>query len=254
MLSTQMSSIKSPRMPFIDWLRGLSILLMVIYHFSYDLDLFGYIDTAFGKGLWIPFRYIIVIGFLTLVGVSLVIVHHEQINWKSVNKRSVQLLIAGLLVSASGYFVAAHKITVFGILQLILVSSLLVLPVIKKPVAALVLGICVFVIGHTYTSSVFNNVWLHWLGMAEIIRPALDYVPIFPWLGIVSIGVYVGHWFISDKGRKVGAFTLSQHSNLIIRKTHQFIEIMGQHSLVIYLVHQPIMFGAFYALEQLKFN
>ncbi len=248
-MSIQVTSTKSPRLPFIDWLRGVSILLMVIYHLCYDLDLFGYIDTAFGRGLWIPFRYIIVIGFLTLVGVSLVIAHHHNINWSNVKKRSFQLLIASLFVSGSGYFIAAHKITVFGILQFILVASFLALPIVQKPKLALIFGVFIFIIGHSVTASLFNSYWFNWIGMAEVQRPALDYVPLFPWLGVVLIGVYIGHWFISVKGRKVGEYTLSGNSNFLISKTHHFIEVIGQHSLVIYLVHQPIMFGGFYALD-----
>jgi len=242
-------TIKPSRLPFIDWLRGFFILLMVIYHFCYDLDLFGYIDTAFGRGAWIPFRYVIVIGFLTLVGISLVIVHHKGINWQSVKKRSFQLAIACLFVSGSGYFIAPHKITIFGILQFILVASFLVLPFINKPKLALVLGIAVFAIGHSVTFPLFNSIWLHWIGMGETLRPALDFLPLVPWIGVVLVGIYCGHWFISETGNKVGSFTLSEHKNKLVSKLSRFIETMGQHSLIIYLVHQPILFGIFYALE-----
>lgn len=250
--SIQTNVRQSNRLPLIDWLRGISILLMVIYHFCYDLDLFGYIHTAFGKGVWIPFRYVIVIGFLSLVGVSLVIVHQHNVNWKSLKKRSFQLLIACLFVTASGYFIAANKLTLFGILQFILVASWLALPVIKKPVLALVLGICIFILGHSVTFSVFNSIWLHWIGMAETKRPALDFAPLFPWFGAVLVGVYIGHWFMTVRGRKVGSFTLTTHSNILISKVNSGIEKMGQNSLIIYLVHQPIMFGFFYAIEYIK--
>lgn len=237
------------RLPLIDWLRGLSIILMVIYHFCYDLDFFGYIDTAFGQNWWIPFRYVIVIGFLSLVGVSLVMTHQRAIKWANMNKRSLQLLIACVFVSGSGYFIAAHKITVFGILQFILVASWLALPFINKPILALCLGIGVFILGHTFTHSVFDSVWIHWIGMAENIRPALDYVPLFPWFGVVLIGVFVGHWFRSEKGQVVGKYTLTNHRSAVIAKSNRLIEVMGQHSLIIYLVHQPLMFGIFYLLE-----
>ncbi len=238
------------RYAFIDWLRGFSILLMVIYHFCYDLDLFGYIDTAFGKNYWIPFRYVIVIGFLSLVGVSLVLVHAEKIKWHSVKKRSLQLLLACVAVSVSSYFVDARQLTIFGILQLILVSSWLALPFLKYYRLAFVTGLAVFVLGHIVKTPVFEPLWLHWIGMVEYKRPALDYVPLFPWFGMVLMGITLGHWFFnSEKGRKVAQLQVGKIKGL--KKFSWLLEKAGQHSLVIYLVHQPLMFSIFYAIELL---
>lgn len=238
------------RLGFIDWLRGASIVLMVIYHFCYDLDFFGYIDTAFGQNYWVPFRYVIVIGFLTLVGVSLVFVHSNGVNWRSVQKRSLQLLLASIAVTVSSYFVDPRQFTIFGILQLILVSSWLALPFVKHPRFALLTGVLIFALGHIVKTPIFEPLWLHWLGMVEQKRAALDYVPIFPWFGLVLIGIYVGHWFAnSERGRNVARIDMRQVKGLSV--ISRVMEKAGQHSLIIYLVHQPVMFGAFYLLSQL---
>ncbi|NVK23306.1 MAG: DUF1624 domain-containing protein [Gammaproteobacteria bacterium] len=245
------------RLPFIDWLRGFSIFLMIVYHFCYDLDFFGYIDTAFGRGYWIPFRYVIVIGFLSLVGVSLVIVHSEKfakgVRWNSIKKRSLQLLLASLAVSISSYFIAPNKITVFGILHFILIASWLALPFLSKPKLAFLLGIVVFVIGHSVSSSLFDPIYLHWIGLFENKRPALDFVGIFPWFGIVLLGIPLAYWFLDNStGRKVAKLELSKTNTLSWLKFSYFnrlLEWMGKHSLVIYLVHQPLMFAVFYLVE-----
>lgn len=239
------------RYAFIDWLRGFSIALMVIYHFCYDLDLFGYIDTAFGKNYWIPFRYVIVIGFLSLVGVSLVLVHRDHIRWRSMGKRSFQLLLASLAVSASSYFVDARQVTLFGILQLILVSSWLALPLLKFYRLSFIIGAIIFALGHWVKSPIFEPLWVHWVGMVETQRPALDYVPLFPWLGMVLMGITLGHWFFNTQiGSKVASLELGKINGL--GKISWLLEKAGQHSLVIYLVHQPLMFGVFYLVHQLK--
>lgn len=239
------------RFPFIDWLRGFAIFLMVIYHFCYDLDMFGYIDTAFGHGYWVPFRYIIVIGFLSLVGVSLVIVHGKSIRWSSLKKRTFQLALASLAVSISSYFIAPQKVTIFGILQFILVASWFVLPLLKRPQVSFVLGVSIFTLGHVIQSRVFESNWIHWLGMVVEKRPALDYVPIFPWLGVVLIGISLAHFFLyTSIGQKIASLDLTRLTG--VGKFNLMLEKMGQHSLVIYLVHQPIMFAGFYFIELLK--
>jgi len=248
------------RLPFIDWLRGFSIFLMIIYHMCYDLDLFGYIDTAFGHGYWKPFRYVIVIGFLSLVGVSLVLVHSKTfangIRWQSMKKRSIQLLLACIAVTVSSYFIAPTKVTVFGILQLILVASWLALPFLNKPLTALVIGVIIFALGHTISHPFFDPIQWHWLGMYETKRKALDYAPIFPWLGMVLMGIPLSYWFLKNPtGKKLAATDLSQTrflSAIRLNLFNQSLQWMGKHSLVIYLVHQPILFGVFYGIELLK--
>lgn len=242
------------RFELVDWIRGFSILLMIIYHFCYDLDFFGYIDTAFGHGYWKPFRYVIVIGFLSMVGVSLVLVHQNKLNKKSLVKRTLQLGIASLFVSLSGLFIDSNKITVFGILHFILVASFLALPFVNFPKTSFVVGIIIFVLGHTVHNSFFDPVWLHWIGMVETKRAALDYVPLFPWLGAVLVGITLGHLIKSH------AVAQQYAQRPALSRWHEFrgfklfdalLVKMGRHSLIIYLVHQPLMFGIFYLFSTL---
>ncbi len=247
---SNISATNKTRYPFIDWLRGFAIFLMVIYHFCYDLDLFGYIDTAFGKGYWVPFRYIIVISFLSLVGVSLVLVHSQSINWRSMKRRSFQLFLASLAVTVSSYFVDPKQLTLFGILQFILVASWFALPFLRYYRLSLIVGVLVFILGHRIETSMLEPIWLHWIGMVETERQALDYVPIFPWFGIVLIGITLGHWFFnSNRGKALASFEAGKLPGL--KQFSWLMEKSGQHSLVIYLVHQPLMFGIFYAIRMI---
>ncbi|MDO6717939.1 heparan-alpha-glucosaminide N-acetyltransferase [Psychrosphaera sp. 1_MG-2023] len=241
------------RYSLLDWLRGFAILLMVIYHFCYDLYYFNYIDTMFGKGYWIPFRYVIVILFLSLVGVSLVLSHNPKLRWRNLIRRSGQLGLAAFFVSVSSYFIAADKVTVFGIIHFILLATFLSLPFISRPKIALVLGVIVFFLGHYVQSQFFDPLYFHWLGMVETKRPALDYVPVFPWFGIVLIGIFFGHLIQNNNVvQKVFKTNLAEQFHLpMLTIFNSLIERAGQHSLIIYLVHQPILFGLFMAVELL---
>lgn len=168
-------------------------------------------------------------------------------------KRSIQLALACIAVTASGYFVAPNKITVFGILQFILVASWLVLPLLNYPRMAVMLGIVVFVAGHLYSHSAFDSIWLHWIGLVEYKRPALDYVPLLPWLGVVLLGIGFAHWLeSSSKGKQVLAVDFLATRNRTVRLSNELLIKMGQHSLIIYLVHQPIMFAGFQLIEWIQ--
>jgi uncharacterized membrane protein len=248
-LKTQDKSTLAIRYPVIDSLRGIAILLMVIYHLCYDLDMFGYIDTRFGVGYWVPFRYVIVILFLGLVGVSLQIAHGTSIKWHSLKKRSMQLLVASTAVSASAYFIAAHKVTIFGILQLILVSSWLALPFLNRAKLTLVCGGIIFFVGHIWHHTLFDHIALHWIGLMENIRPALDYAPIFPWFGVVLMGISAGvllqkHQGVANAFAKPLIRKTSGSAFVFLKRFDDALQYAGKHSLLIYLLHQPIMFGA----------
>ena len=62
----------------------------------------------------------------------------------------------------------------------------------------------------------------------------MDYEPIFPWFGVVLIGMGLGE-FLYPEG--VRSFTLPQIPEIVVRP----LAFLGRHSLIIYLVHQPII-------------
>jgi len=238
-LKTQDKVMNNVRYPVIDWFRGFAILLMVIYHLCYDLDVFGYIDTVFGTGYWVPFRYVIVISFLLLVGLSLQFVHYKKINVKNMKVRTLQLGLASAVVTISSYFIAPQKATLFGILHLILLASWLGLLFINRPKLSAIAGTTIFALGHFVETNLFDSNWLHWIGMVEYVRPALDYAPLFPWFGVVLWGIALGYVIQSNVFISRSLLNI----NVTQSKFNSFLNWAGKHSLVIYLIHQPLMYG-----------
>jgi uncharacterized membrane protein len=59
-------------------------------------------------------------------------------------------------------------------------------------------------------------------------------VPLLPWLGVVMIGIAVGHWLSLQQFRPLRPLS---------RITPHWLIWMGRHSLLIYMVHQPVLIG-----------
>ena len=67
-------------------------------------------------------------------------------------------------------------------------------------------------------------------------KPATqDYVPLFPWAGVVLVGIAGGAWLVSHELRPLRPLS---------RVTPAWLAWAGRHSLLIYMVHQPLMLGA----------
>ena len=126
---------KSPnRFPFLDQIRGFAVLLMIIFHFFYDLRLFHFNQIDFKNNpFWFGLPRFIVFLFMLSVGMSLALVHHRGIRWKKFLERWLILVFFAAMVTLSTYFLFPTRWVYFGTLHSIAVCSLLGLLFIDKP-------------------------------------------------------------------------------------------------------------------------
>ena len=125
----------------LDLMRGLAIIMMIVFHFIYDLNSFGFTEVPlFTHWAGITWRCLIVFLFLSAVGISLVIAHSKQLNLRKFLKRLIYLGIAALLVSAGTFVMFPDAWVYFGILHLIWVSSLIAIVFINLPKTSLLIA------------------------------------------------------------------------------------------------------------------
>jgi len=223
------------RVVALDALRGIGICLMVAYHFAFDLAWFHMIEADFyDDPFWLFARAVIVSIFLALVGVSLVLAKRAHPGPQPFWRRVALIAACAILVSIASYITFPQTFITFGILHAIAVASVLARPLIDFPRLALALGAAIIVAGTTVQLPVFDLPWLNWVGMMTHKPATEDYVPLFPWLGVVLVGV------------AAGAALPRLHSVIarVSRGSPAWLAWLGRHSLIIYLVHQPLLVGA----------
>ncbi len=258
----------------IDTLRGVAIIMMIIFHLMWDLWFFGVRpETVLYAGFWKYFQRTIPILFLSLAGISLTLSYRFAIRSRGGrDKLFRKFLLRGLKVFGLGMlitlavWVAGTGYVHFGILHLIGFSIIAAYPFLRYRWVNLVLWI-LFVIGgyflqdlrtealsllFGYDSAVIpflqtNPAWVAWVGITPRGYVPVDYFPVIPWFGVVLLGVFLGNTFYTTEGR---TFYLPDYSNWLPMR---FLSFLGRHSLVIYVIHQPILIASLYVLGIIRF-
>jgi uncharacterized membrane protein len=234
------------RIDAVDALRGTAICMMIAYHATFDLNWFHIISADFNHHpFWLASRDLIVSSFLLLVGVSLVLAQRAGISPKRFWRRIALVGGCALLVTVGSYAAFPKTYITFGILHCIVVSSILAWPLVRLPRIASVIGVLLIVAGATIGPALFDPApfqglplfdlpWLNWVGLMTH-RPATeDYVPLLPWFGVVLLGIGLGAWLLERRLRGLQRMS---------RVSPEWLTWLGRHSLIVYMVHQPVMIG-----------
>lgn len=208
----------------IDMIRGLAVILMIKFHVAYDMRLFGWTDIDFQKdSYWYLLPRFIVFLFLFAVGACQTLEHRDGIKWDKVKKRFIKIFGCALLVSISTFILFRDRWIYFGTLHCIAFCSVLVLPFMKKPSWAFNAGLFL----------VFSNLFVpkDLLPLSEFIgHKSMDYIPPYPWLGVALMGV----GFVNK-----GLHQYHIPENTLTRS----VAFLSRNALLIYLIHQPIIYG-----------
>ncbi|SFI53117.1 DUF1624 domain-containing protein [Methylobacterium brachiatum] len=235
------------RYPIIDAVRGGALLAMASYHSLWDV---GYLRLTAENYALTPTGHraaeAIAGTFLTLVGVGLVLMNGRGIRLRPTLMRLARIGGAALLVTIGTWFAFPDSYVFFGILHCIAVSSVLGLPFLFLPVPVTALAAAaIFAAPVLVHAPVLDAPVLYFLGLGAGTPRTNDYVPLFPWFGFVLTGIVVGRLGLPWLARmRLGAWAPRSAPS-------RAAAFAGRHSLVVYLVHQPVLLALFTGLVTL---
>jgi uncharacterized membrane protein len=236
---------RSKRITVIDVARGIALLAMASYHFTWDLEFFGYTDpglTAFGW--WKVYARCIASTFLFLVGVSLFLAHGKKTRWNGFWKRFAMVAGAALAISVVTRIATPDSFIFFGILHEIALASLLGLAFLRLPALLTLVAAAIVIAAPIYLrSEVFDHPTLWWVGLSATNPRSNDYVPLLPWFGAVLLGIAAAK-LASASG------LLARLANLAPGRWANPLVFIGRHSLAFYLIHQPVLIGSVWLFSQ----
>lgn len=258
----------------IDALRGLVTVAMVIFHFFFDLELLGIYSVGITTQPWRTFAQTIGFTFIFLVGVSLWLSYNRpRLSLKSTSevkqvetsgfprylRRGLTTFAYGLIITAVTYVFFSQMYVIFGVLHLIGLSIILAYPFLKLPkIYSLIAAAIIFAIGLSiiptpgvqvdYNTRCWDNLACDLavtaVGYPVPSRSMADYYPLIPWFAPVLLGISFGKIFYrQNKTLFTIRYTLFTDN----------LEFIGRNSLLIYLIHQPVILSLLHAWKTIFF-
>ncbi|HOP75175.1 MAG TPA: heparan-alpha-glucosaminide N-acetyltransferase [Bacillota bacterium] len=219
----------------IDFWRGIALIMMLIFHFLVDFEMISGENLRLDYGFWSYFQKATAFLFLAIVGLSLKIAFNSgKLTFHHALRRGLKIFLWGCLITLVTKIALTDGAIVFGVLHLIGTGTILAYPMLRYKKVILWLGLIIVIIGYYLDRMSFPFYFLFWLGFVPRGFYSLDYFPLFPWFGLILLGIYFADLLYPGNQRRFPV--KEQPSPGLIR----WISILGRHTLPIYLIHQPL--------------
>lgn len=229
----------------LDKYRGFTIISMVLFHLFYDISLYknlAWYNNFYVNKIW---QLSIAISFFLISGIS-----SNFLDWRKNLQRGIIISLLGILISLITYFFVPDQLIIFGVLNGLGLSMVLISFVQKYlKISNKLLPIFVLLFILTYNlanqkilslgiNSILYEKNLFILGFPSKSFHSTDYFPIIPWFFAYICGYIIGKILIENN------FYNKYGRNSILAK-------IGQNSLKIYLLHQLIIYGLVYFIFEI---
>ncbi|MDR2545928.1 MAG: DUF1624 domain-containing protein [Lachnospiraceae bacterium] len=257
----QAKSEKKSRIPALDIIRGIAIINMVFYHLLYNMVyIFDYKISWFSLREAYLWQQAICITFIIVAGLSFPLS-------KSPWRKGLILTVCAAMVSLATWLVMPEQLIVFGILHFMAVAVLLTAALSKilskiPSGAGFAVALTLFLLFRNISSgylsffgwwettlpqSFYQNDWLFALGFSSSSFRSADYFPLLPWWFLFLAGFFASKWWTA------GMEAWQKRSDFTVKRGYRIMDgsigFLGRRSLLIYMLHQPLLMGVLWLLE-----
>lgn len=239
------------RVHLIDEVRGFAIICMVVYHTFYDLV------VIFGVNIPIFYTDFIEVLVYIFVGLFVFISGTASEFSKSNLLRGFKCLGFGLLMTAFTFFFMRDQLIVFGILHM-LGCSMIIYGLLSKwirkipPLMLIIIVTLLFILTYGVSDGsigiggvfsiklprvLYDVKFLFPLGFVSSTFYSADYFGLLPWFFCFLAGSGFGRLI---RQRRLPQFVYDSHIKPL--------SFVGRNTLVIYVVHQPVVYGILYLI------
>ena len=234
------------RYDIIDSLKGIAIILMIIFHIFYFPNVYGYKEFQWNTPTLKIIAKIAQFIFITCAGINIYLSYHYN---KEKNKdkdyykifikkhltRIFKLSIIALVLSFFSYLIFGELWIKFGILHFMALGSLLVTPYIDNQIVNIFIIVLILLL--TFLKNKYKQIFylippkIAFVSGLYSFYPSMDHFPLIPWLALMSIGLLIGKYIVNLKNKE-----------LLVHKNKNIINEIGKNSLEIYIVHWIILY------------
>lgn len=237
MVGSDVPRVVSGKIRFIelDALRGLAVVLMIIFHAAYDANFLGLWAGNVWEGGWLMLARVTQFLFIGMAGVTMSLAYRRGARGGA----SIMLLGWGMVITLITWVLFKEQAVKFGVLHFYAVAGVLALPLVRFGLWNAVLGAGVLGLSFLTKDLMVESPWLFPFGFTNPGFQSLDYFPLLPWFGLFLMGVAISPILYDLMKRRFGENWRMEGMHRLAKP----FEKVGRYSLAIYLLHQPILIG-----------
>lgn len=239
------------RYSLIDAIRAVAVINMILYHLCYDI-LYFFTDrmTTNATDPFPVWERMICVTFIVISGVS---INFSRRGYR----RGIIVGLCAMLITLATYIFTPQMTIWFGILHFLCIAMLLTTalrPLLDKldPLVGMILSFVLFMLCYgiptgfigifsfpllSLPEALYRYKWLSILGFYSKDFFSADYFPILQWIFLYHFGYHLWRFL---KAKQLDRFFF---------RRIPVLDLIGRHSLMIYMIHQPILYGACYLIS-----
>ncbi len=219
----------------LDILRAVAIVLMVLFHFVYDLKVFAGVSIDYQSPFWFFIGKASALLFIFISGLS------SGFSRAPV-RRGLKVLSYGMVITVVTYLFMKDEYVRFGILHFLGVTMILSPLLIRLPSWSLwALAGSSAVLGFWFKEQLIETSLMLPFGLMYEGFASMDYYPLFPYLAVTFLGVLAYRYFYAQRTEPLFPFRLNSEP----------IKWLSRNSLGIYLSHQPLLLLMIFIINRL---